>query len=338
MKLPRIDIGGSNALALALSLGGVSASAWVWTFFELQGNLNAMAVAFLAFTLGLRHGFDADHITTIDNATRRLMEEGQSTAAVGLFFALGHSTVVVGICLFLGLSVVSPSVELDLVRGMGGVFGAAVSGFFLLFLGVGNLLVWRRIRRRSDRSDLEGSRRDAVTKQPRYGLAARLISPLFKVVSRSWHLFPMGLLFGLGLDTAVSIGAICASIVQGGAASLSHVLVYPILFTTGIVMVDTMDSIVMSAAYEWSARDEGRRARCNEWITLSSVIAAFSIGLFQVAGVVRDLLGKSGTVVAAIDAIREHFDVLGFLIFALFAIWFFLHMASRGGGRHLKVE
>ena len=272
-----------------------------------------LALGGLAYTFGLRHAFDADHISAIDNTTRKLLQSGKKPVGVGFFFSLGHSTVVFLIAVALGFAVkaivqgvVSNSGEL---RSIGAVVGTSVSGTFLVLIGVLNLAilldvirVYRKMRR--GEFDRDGLEHELISG----GLMTRLFGRLFRVIEHSWHMYPIGFLFGLGFDTAsevallaISAGAAAQGIPFGAVVSL------PLIFAAGMSLMDTMDGAFMSRAYSWAFASPIRKVFYNLTVTSLSVFVALFVGIVELAQVMILAFGLRGGVFSVITG----FDLVG---------------------------
>jgi high-affinity nickel-transport protein len=278
----------------------------------------------LAYTFGLRHAFDADHISAIDNATRKLLQERKRPVGAGFFFSLGHSTVVFVIAILLGLamkalvdSVVDDSGQL---KNIGGLVGTSVSGVFLIVIGVLNLLilldivrVYRRMRQGEyDRSSLQ---QELVAG----GLMGRIFGRLFRLVSQSWQMYPIGFLFGLGFDTAseVALLAISAGAAAQGLPFLA-VVSLPVIFAAGMSLMDTTDGAFMSKAYAWAFSNPIRKVFYNLTVTSLSVFVALFVGVVELSQLLINQLSLSGPVFHAIGGLN--FGNLGFVIVAAFVV------------------
>jgi nickel/cobalt transporter (NiCoT) family protein len=267
----------------------------------------------LAYTFGLRHAFDADHISAIDNTTRKLLQQRQKPVGVGFFFSLGHSTVVFLIAVALGLAiktllqgVVGANGEL---RNVGGVVGTLVSGGFLVLIGILNLFilidivrVYRRMRRGEfDRVALEDELAGG-------GLMTRLFGRVFRVIEHSWQMYPVGFLFGLGFDTASEVALLAIS--AGAAAQglpFTAVVSLPLIFAAGMSLMDTADGAFMSNAYSWAFASPIRKVFYNLTVTALSVFVALFVGIVELAQILIRVLGLGGPVFGAI----EDFDFIG---------------------------
>lgn len=288
----------------------------------------------LAYVLGLRHGFDADHIAAVDNTTRKLIGEGQRPLGVGLFFALGHSTIVTLLTLALVLGAPAVSRRMPALEHLGGLIGSFVSMAFLFFIAILNLLVLRdvhRMLRESRGSPGEGAGGlDAAL--ARRGLMTRLLGRAFRAVSRSWHMYPVGLLFGLGFDTASEVALLgMATLAALHRMAPGVILVLPLLFAAGMTLVDTTDGVLMTAAYRWALASEERRIRYNYVITLLSVIMALLVGSIEGMQVLGRQLHASFGPWVALE--RLPFGTLGMILaVAMLAVWVGASLALRRRG------
>lgn len=302
-------------------LVAANALAWGWALiaFEMQPVLTGTAV--LAYSLGLRHALDADHIAAIDNVTRKLMQEGKRPVSVGLFFALGHSAVVLLASVAVALAANSLTGQFTAYREIGGVIGTSASALFLFIIAAVNLVVlsgvtraFRKVRRGGVVRDEDI---DALLQQR--GWLARLFRPLFRLVSASWHLFPIGFLFALGFDTASEISLFGLSAGASGNVSNWSILVFPALFTAGMTLVDTIDGVLMLGAYGWAYRNPTRKLFYNMAITSVSVVVAVMIGGIEVLGLLAGHFSFDGQFWRWISGLNAGFGALGFGIVAFFA-------------------
>jgi high-affinity nickel-transport protein len=304
-------------------------------------------VGILAYTFGLRHAFDADHIAAVDNTTRKLMADnaGDDTArkplSVGFWFSLGHSSIVFGLAFLLaaGVKALAGPVEDDssVLHSVTGVVGASVSGVFLWVLGLLNLMVLlgivkvaREMRQgRYDEAQLE----EQLDKR---GFMNRFLGGLTKSVRKPWHIYPIGVLFGLGFDTATEVGLL---VLAGGAAAFSlpffAILVLPILFAAGMCLMDTVDGVLMNGAYGWAFARPVRKVFYNITITSISVAVALIIGTIELIGVIADQAKIASGPLRQIADIP--LDYAGYGIVALFfgswvvalAVWHFGKIEER---------
>jgi high-affinity nickel-transport protein len=314
----RKKICGIYTVLLVLNL-----SAWMWAFVAFRHYPALIGTAFLAYSLGLRHAVDADHIAAIDNVTRKLMQEGKRPVAVGFMFSLGHSTIVVLGSAALAATALSLQHRMDAVRHIGGFVGTLVSTLFLFGIAIVNIVVLRsvylafqRVRRgeryvEEDFDLLLGSR----------GFLSRLFRPMFAVIRRSWHMYPLGLLFGLGFDTATEIGVLGISAAEASKGlSLWSILVFPMLFAAGMSLIDTTDNILMLGAYGWAFVKPIRKLYYNMTITLVSVIVALVVGGIEALGLLAGQFHRQGLFWSMVGKLNENFGTLGYLIVALFVL------------------
>lgn len=306
-------------------LGGLvvaNVAAWAWAFTLFGDKPTVMATALLAWVFGLRHAVDADHIAAIDNVVRKLMQGGGTPRSVGLYFALGHSTVVVAATILLALGVVSLGGD-SLLKEIGGIVGTSVSALFLLAVAAINLVIfvglWRTFRAARDGGVHDAAELDALL--AKRGLLARLLGPMFRLVTKPWHMYPLGFLFGLGFDTATEISLLSISASEAArGASLADVLVFPALFAAGMALVDAADSALMVSAYRWAFVDPLRKLWYNLTITGASVAVALFIGGIEALGLIGERLGLSGGAWTLVEGLNESLANVGFAVIALFAI------------------
>ena len=265
-----------------------------------------LPTAFLAYTFGLRHAVDADHIAAIDNSTRTMMQDGQRPVGVGLFFALGHSTVVVALTLLVAISAGIIS-DIPAAQQIGGLIGTAVSATFLIVIGIINLVVLVGVYRMFRQVSAGGSYSEeslAAFLDSR-GLLARLLRPVLRAIRKTWHMYPLGVLFGLGFDTASEVALLGLAATSGaGHIPVLVILILPVLFAAGMCTVDTTDGILMLRAYGWAYVKPIRKLYYNLNITLVSVIIAFGVGGFEILTLVAAQVGLTGGIwdaVAGVD-------------------------------------
>ncbi len=277
-----------------------------------------LPTAFLAYTFGLRHAVDADHIAAIDNSTRKLMQDGQRPVAVGLFFSLGHSTIVVALTVLVAISAGIIS-DIPAAQQIGGLIGTAVSGTFLIIIGIINLIVlidiYKMFRKVSaGGSYSEESLEDFLNNR---GLLARLLRPMLKVIRKSWHMYPLGVLFGLGFDTASEVALLGLAATSGaGHLPIPLILLLPAIFAAGMCTIDSTDGILMLGAYGWAYVKPIRKLYYNLNITLVSVIIAFLIGGIEILSILADEFGLTGGFWDFITGVD--FGLIGIVIIAIF--------------------
>jgi high-affinity nickel-transport protein len=319
------SIGGMAAVVLGLHVVGWGTLVWAVAperFALGSGQVFSAGLGLTAYMLGMRHAFDADHIAAIDNTTRKLMAEGRRPLSVGFWFSLGHSSIVFGLCALLaaGARALAGPLANDgsALEQATGQVGAAVSGVFLYLIGIINLVVLLgivSIFRRMRRGHLDEAELEAQLSQR--GLLNRVLGRVTRAVRLPWHMYPVGLLFGLGFDTATEVALL---VLAGGAAAFSlpwyAILTLPVLFAAGMSLLDSIDGCFMNFAYGWAFSEPVRKVYYNITITGLSVAVAMVVGTIELASLVAARLGVSGGVLAAIGGLD--LDVVGCAIVALF--------------------
>lgn len=312
---------GIYALLIAGNIG-----AWLWALIAFHGRPLLLGMALLAYSLGLRHAFDADHIAAIDNVTRKLMQEGRRPLAAGFFFSLGHSTVVVCLAVAIALAASALRGHFDVLKDVGGMIGISVSALFLFAIAAANIVVLTQVYRvfqavtrggRLVEADVDGM----LAKR---GFLGRVFRPAFRLIERSWHMYPLGVLFGLGFDTATEVGLLGISATQAAQGfPMWSILVFPALFTAAMSLTDTTDSALMVGTYGWAFVRPMRKLYYNMTITLVSVVAALVVGGVEVLGLIGGKLGLGGPFWDFVAMLGGNFGVFGYGIVAFFiASWF----------------
>ncbi|PRX25160.1 high-affinity nickel-transport protein [Paraburkholderia sp. BL18I3N2] len=307
------------AVLIAANLG-----AWAWALIAFRHYPLLLGTALLAYGFGLRHAVDADHIAAIDAVTRKLMQTGKRPLGVGLSFSLGHSTIVILATIGIAWTAHSLHGRFETFKAVGGTIGTLVSASFLLMLAAVNLVIlrdmWRRYRHVQRGGELPAQTADSIAPA---GLLSRALRPLFRLVTKSWHMYPVGVLFGLGFDTATEIGLLAIAASEAGKGlPLYSILVFPALFTAGMTLVDSTDNVLMVHAYGWAMDDPKRKLYYNASITFVSAVVAIVIGGVEALGLLSDKLGLNGGVWAAVASVNERFGALGYGIVAMFmACW-----------------
>lgn len=276
---------GSPGLGYLAAVGGIHALGIVLAATAALQFPQMVAMAVLAYTLGLRHAFDPDHIAAIDNSVRRFVATKVHAHGTGFWFSIGHSTVVFLMAFGLALGGVWISQTFPQWKQWGGVVGPSVSGLFLLGIGTANLVLWWQVWTRFQRMRRNEVAGDGESPGPQ-GVLVRLLQPLFRLTTRSWHLYPLGFLFGLGFDTASEIALLALS-TQGAAQSVpwTGILGLPILFAAGMSLLDTADGMFMTKAYGWSLISPLKKVYYNLSVTGLSVLVAIAIGAVEIAQV-----------------------------------------------------
>ncbi len=313
-----------------------NALVWAWAVIALAGRPTLLGTAVLAYVLGLRHAVDADHIAAIDNVVRKLMQEGKRPVAVGLFFSLGHSLVVALAVAAIATAAFALRRHFHEFKLIGSIIGTGASAFFLLAIAAINLVVLRGVWR----SFLRARRGEPVAEHELdlllsgRGLLARIFRPLFRMVTRSWQMFPIGFLFGLGFDTAteISLFTVAASQASDGL-TLGTVMIFPALFAAGMTLLDTTDSVLMVGAYGWAFLNPIRKIWYNLTITAISVVVAVLIGGLEALGLIAGKLGLEGGFWQMIDALNGGIANFGYLVVGVFlASWALSYLLYRWQG------
>ncbi|HST76362.1 MAG TPA: HoxN/HupN/NixA family nickel/cobalt transporter [Acetobacteraceae bacterium] len=308
------------AVSLIAGLAAVNAVAWLWAWMSFSDRPTLLGIALLAWVFGLRHAVDADHIAAIDNVVRKLMHDGGRPMTVGLWFSLGHSTVVILACIAVAAAASAMQGSLEGARVIGGAIGTSLSAAFLIAIALINLGilrdVWRRFRRA--RLGVAPAEEDLFATG---GLFAQLLRPVLRAVRRGWHMYPLGFLFGLGFDTATEIGLLGISATQA-AQGLSpwRTLIFPALFTAGMALVDTADSVLMVGAYGWAAVNPIRKLWYNLTITAASVVVALLIGGIEALGLIAGKLGLAGGIWDVVSGLNDDIADFGFVVIGIFAL------------------
>jgi high-affinity nickel-transport protein len=327
-----------KVVALYVLLFVFNAVAWLWAIVAFHNYPVLLGTAALAYSFGLRHAFDADHLAAIDNVTRKLMQEGRRPVGVGLFFSLGHSTIVVA--LTVAIAVATPTLQGRFVmfKSFGAVAGTLVSALFLFAIAIANVIVlvsvWRTFQ--TVKSGGRFVEEDLNLMLASRGLLGRLFRRVFRLIERSWQMYPIGILFGLGFDTATEVGLLGVSASQASQGlSIWSILVFPALFTAGMTLLDTTDSILMLGAYGWAFIKPIRKLYYNLTITAVSVLIALIVGGLETLNLVGDRLGliEGGGFWGAIGSLNDNFGALGYLIVGVFvAAWAISYVVYRVNG------
>jgi nickel/cobalt transporter (NiCoT) family protein len=295
---------------------------WLWALVLLQGQPVLLGTAVLAYSFGLRHAVDADHIAAIDNVTRKLMQQGQRPVAVGFFFSLGHSAIIVAMSIIVAIATSAVQTGFESIRAVGGLISTLTSATFLFLIAFVNVTVLASVYRtfRAVRRGEPFIEEDFDILLNRRGLLNRIFRPVFGVVTRGWHLMFIGLLFGLGFDTVTEIGLFGISATQAQLGlSFASVMVFPALFAAGMSLVDTLDGMMMLGAYGWAFMKPVRKLFYNMTITAVSVIVALVIGLIETLGLLTDQLDLKGPLWDSVRTLNDNWGTLGYIIIAIFA-------------------
>jgi len=332
-------LGGMAAFVLALHIIGWFTLVWIVApqHYSVGTKSFGIGIGVTAYTLGMRHAFDADHIAAIDNTTRKLMGQGRRPLSVGFWFSLGHSSVVFGLTflLALGVKALANPVRDDNsgLHSVTSLIGTTVSGVFLYLIAGINLLIlagiWKVFR------DMRSGHYDEAALEEQLnnrGFMNRVLGRLMKSISKPWQMYPLGLLFGLGFDTATEV-ALLVLAGSGAATGLPWyaILCLPVLFAAGMSLLDTIDGSFMNFAYEWAFSKPVRKVFYNLTITALSVAVALLIGTVELLGLLAEKFDLHGTFwhwVSGLDL-----NVIGFVIVGLFFATWILAMAVWKYGR-----
>ncbi len=340
------DVGGNLRAKIAgiyVLLIGANIGAWLWALSAFRDYPILLGAAMLAYTFGLRHAIDADHIAAIDNVTRKLMQEGKRPVAVGFFFSLGHSTIVVALSIAIAVTATALQSRFENFTSIGGVVGSLISALFLFAIAVANIIVLASIYRtfRTVKSGGKFVEEDLELMLSKRGFMGRMLRRFFHLIERSWHMYPLGVLFGLGFDTATEVGLLGISATQAAQGlSIWSILVFPALFTAGMSLMDTTDSILMLGAYGWAFVKPIRKLYYNLTITAVSVVIAVVVGGLEALNLIGDRLGLTdgGGFWGAIGAINDNFGALGYVIVGIFVVsWLISFLVYRAKG-YDKIE
>lgn len=317
-----------KVLLLYAVIGSTTIAGFLASAFIGESYLALAGLGVVAYVFGLRHGVDADHISAIDNTTRKLLQDGESPLTVGTWFSLGHSTVVLGLILALVVATRAVVGQIPLLQEIGSIFGTTVSGIFLWLIGLVNVVIvidvyktFRSVRQgRLDEQELENQLNSR-------GFMNRYFGYLFKLIKKPRQIYPVGLLFGLGFDTASEVALIAVSVGVGVASSVPvwMILVLPLMFTCGMVLVDTSDGIAMRVAYGWAFLKPLRKVYYNLTITVISVLVAFLIGGVELLQVLSGELRLSGGIWHWLSLLD--FETMGYGIVTIFALCWIVSLA-----------
>lgn len=301
----------------------INVLAWVWAMTVFRNYPVLLGTALLAYGFGLRHAVDADHIAAIDNVTRKLMQEKKRPVTLGFFFSLGHSCVVVLASIVIAVAAAAMQGRFGHLKEIGGVISTSVSALFLFAIAIMNLIIlksiyrsWRKVRNGGVYVDDDFDMLLADR-----GFLARIFRPLFRLITRSWHMFPLGFLFGLGFDTSTEIALLGISAAQASQGfSPWAIMVFPVLFSAGMSLVDTLDGHLMLGAYGWAYMKPIRKIYYNMTMTLMSVIVALVIASIETLGLIAAKLKLQGAVWGAIGVLNHNFGAMGYFIIGIFAL------------------
>ncbi len=296
---------------------------WGLAFATFRHYPVALGTCFLAYSFGLRHAVDADHLAAIDNVTRKLMQHGKRPVSVGFFFSLGHSTVVVGMSMAVVVAAEAIKSRFDAMENLGNIAGTLISACFLFAIAIMNFVILVEIFRTFSRVRAGGVYQDEDLNLllARRGFFGRIFRGLFRLVDHGWQMYPVGVLFGLGFDTATEVGLLGISAAEASKGlPIWSIMVFPALFTAGMALIDTTDSILMLGAYGWAFAKPLRKLYYNITITYMSIIVALLVGGLETLGLIRTEFNLSGQFWEPVAALNSNFGTLGYMIIGVFAI------------------
>jgi len=302
-------------------IGILHLAGWGLYLHYARGYPQLVGLGFVAYMFGLRHAFDADHIAAVDDTVRFMLQKDKRPLAVGFFFSLGHSTVVLALSVGIAFAAAAVKTGLPQLKSMGAVIGASVSGAFLWVIGILNLFVLLDILQvwRSAKSGTHSHAHLEAMLQKRGFLNRLFGGRLQQLMNHSWQMYPLGLLFGLGFDTASEVGLLAMTAgASAGNLPLPAILCLPILFASGMTVMDTTDGVLMSKAYDWAFLNPLRKIFYNITTTGLSVAVALLVGTIELLQVLIGILGLHGRLfdfVAGLD-----FGILGYLIVGMFLL------------------
>ena len=313
----------SRVVFMYAFLAAANILVWIWALIAFRTYPVLLGTAFVAYTFGLRHAVDADHIAAIDNVTRKLMQQGKRPVAVGFFFSLGHSTIVFGLSIAIALTSVALKDRFDSLESIGGIIGTSVSSFFLVAIAIANIIILVSVYRTFHHVKNGGTYVDEDLNLilAKRGFFGRIFRNLFRLINHSWQMYPVGFLFGLGFDTATEVGLLGISAAAAAKGlPIWSILVFPTLFTAGMALVDSTDSILMLGAYGWAFVKPIRKLYYNMTITFVSIVVALLIGGIEALGLLGDELGWKGSFWGIMDSLNDNFNTIGFMIIGVFIV------------------
>ncbi|HBA7870545.1 TPA: HoxN/HupN/NixA family nickel/cobalt transporter [Escherichia coli] len=317
-----------RAIFLLIGLLAMNGLAWAWVFIDFRGNSVLMGMALLAYSLGLRHAVDADHIAAIDNVTRKLMQHRKIPIAVGTFFSLGHSTIVILASLTIAATTMVFKNDMAWLHETGGIIGTFVSSVFLLLFAILNLTILISVYKKFKQIKFGCKFKDdnlELLVSNHGGLLVKVFRRTFNLVNKSWHMYLVGFLFGLGFDTATEIGVLGISATNAThGMGLWTIMIFPILFTCGMALIDSLDNFVMIGAYGWAFSNPVRKLYYNMTVTAASVIVAFFIGGVESLGLIAEKMNLNNGVWTVINRLSDNLGALGYWVIGLFILcWVF---------------
>ncbi|HLG62826.1 MAG TPA: HoxN/HupN/NixA family nickel/cobalt transporter [Ktedonosporobacter sp.] len=293
---------------------------WTLALITFAHSLVLLGLAVTAYTLGLRHSVDADHISAIDNVTRKLMQENKRPVAVGFFFSLGHSTIVVALSVIIAITAATLR-NFDVLKSAGAFIGTSISALFLYAIAFVNILVLWEIFQTFQKVKRGEEYNDQTLEEflNQRGLMARFFRPLLRMTDRSWKMYPVGVLFGLGFDTATEVGVLSiTAVLATKGLPIWSILLFPALFTAGMCLIDTTDGILMLGAYGWAFVKPVRKLYYNLNITLVSVLVALVVGTIELLNIISMFFNLNGGFWDFLNGLD--FGQIGYFIIGIFVV------------------
>ncbi len=319
-----------RAFWLFIGLIAVNLLAWGCALVVFRHSAALMAAALLAYGYGLRHAVDADHIAAIDNVTRKLMQQGQRPVAVGAYFSLGHSSIVIIACAAIAATSLLFGDKIGWLHNYGSTIGTLVSALFLLLMAAVNAAILRDVWRRFGQVKrgvpfIQTENAQGI----QGGVMTRVFRFAFKLVNRSWQMYLVGFLFGLGFDTATEIGLLGIS-AAGASSGMSvwSIMVFPALFASGMALIDSLDNFVMVGAYGWAFDKPVRKLYYNMTITATSVVIALFIGGLETLGLLSEKFNWHQGGWQVINGLNENMGNVGYAAVALFILFWGISAAN----------
>ena len=331
----------TRARLLLIGLALLNAAIWIWAFSVFGAHPALIGTAVLAWTYGLRHAVDADHIAAIDNVTRKMMQQGKEPVAVGAYFSLGHSSIVILASLLVGLATAQWRNELSWFQDVGGTIGTSVSALFLLILALINFLIFKDIWKKYQQVKQGNTNvlSNELEEPLGGGMMTWIYRRLFRFINHSWQMYLVGFLFGLGFDTATEVGLLAISATSSSnGLPLSTIMVFPALFAAGMAFVDSVDNVIMVKAYSWAFEQPFRKLYYNLTITASSLIVALVIGGFEALGLLAEKGHWHSTFSDWVMSANDQLGDIGFWIVGIMiACWVVSLLNYRLRGYHRLV-
>ena len=296
---------------------------WLIAYILFRNQPKLLALCLLAYGFGLRHAVDADHIAAIDNVTRKFMQEKKTPVSTGFYFSLGHSSVVLILSVLVALGTIFMKEHLPEFQKIGGLIGTSVSSIFLLIIALINFIIFIDILkifnnyRKNKKYNFDNAEEVFESK----GLLVKIFKPIFKFINKSWHMYIVGFLFGLGFDTATEIALLGISAAQASQGmSIWIIMIFPLIFMAGMCLIDTTDGILMLGLYGWAFVKPARKLFYNMTITLISFLIAFFIGGLEGLALIANKLELKSGFWLYIANLNENLGSLGFYLIGIFII------------------